>query len=204
MVKEGNYSDFDNKINEFKTDLDEKQKKAINLMQKIVNILADYSGIWYENTAKSIVRGNYETTIGLKKDKLKQLKKDIQDLTEKANAEIKEELMKEDYWPEYYGIEKGRRLEDGLRLILGRLGEVLGKYGYIKDQEVWHEPAKFTKKASKGRPFYPYGLELPDEFLSMYGKYGKVIKEVESLKRNIAQMEREKKEKMALDLWESV
>ncbi len=204
MTEEENNSDFDARINEFKSDLKKRQDKASLLMGKIVNILADYSEVWYENTATSIIRGNYDITLSLNKDTLKRLKNDIQGLIESSKAEIKKELTKEEYWPEYYGLKKGRKLDEGLRLIFGRLAEVLGNYGYIKNPDVWHETAESKEDVSKSPFFYPYGLELPEEFLSLYDEYKKLSGEIQGLKRNIFQLDREKKEEMALKLWETV
>ncbi|MEE8358739.1 MAG: hypothetical protein V3R82_04940 [Candidatus Hydrothermarchaeales archaeon] len=203
MTEEGNKSGLDGRIKEFNILLKEKEEQAQVMMGKIVNILADFSKRWYENTAESIVKGNYEITIGLKKDQLKKLKSEVKELTINASDEIKGELIKEDYWPKYYSIKEGRKLEDGLRIIFGKLGEALGEYGYIKDPQVWHGPSKSAIDVSKPCFFYPYGLELPEEYLSLYEEYEKVINEVRGLRRNIAQMERERKEKMALELWES-
>ncbi len=46
MPEEENNSEFDARITEFKSDLKKRQDKASLLMEKIVNILADYSGVW--------------------------------------------------------------------------------------------------------------------------------------------------------------
>ncbi len=204
MPQEENNSDFDARITEFKSDLKKRQDKASLLMEKIVNILTDYSEVWYENTATSIIKGNYDITLSLNKDTLKRLKNDIQGLIESSKTEIKKELTKEEYWPEYYGLKKSRKLDEGLRLIFGKLAEVLGNYGYIKNPDVWHESAESKEDVSKSPFFYPYGLELPEEFLSLYDEYKKLSGEIQGLKRNIFQLDREKKEEMALKLWETV
>lgn len=209
--------EFDTKI----ASLENEQRTHELQMETLAAIFRDATSLFlvsfYESYAKGEVKRKADVTTTLGKEKLSILKQKLSDLQNNVRAIIDEFLMLDNLWWHksrgekmygYYGNRPPEVLDKAVRLAAGRLAPLLEEFGYLptklSDNGVWREwDRSGNHHPSNARPYYPQSLDWSPDMKRIVAEYDKARTNCEHITRRILQLQKEKRENQAEDLWES-
>ncbi|MED1665734.1 hypothetical protein [Brevibacillus laterosporus] len=217
--------DFDSEI---ELHIAEIEKLKIQMEQTRLNFISEvvvFVKNWYTEAAKTKISNNPDLANDLGIETLKALKEDVTKLIENTSEVVDEFLTEETLWwnkkensiiYKTYGNRYDTQIEKQLRLILGRLAEPLGKYGFIKTKpdsyyyknyidDVWIEfDSTSNSYKHNGRLYYPYGINYSNEMNSLMKQYANYWEEAKKYKEKIEKLKREKAVTSTADLWDTL
>jgi len=184
-----------------------------------------FASQWYEEKAREYATKKPEITLSLGKEKLAQMKVQVNMLVRNTGKIVDESLADPEVWwhktprvnasPSAYeqlGNERvGNKfpevLDKAVRLALGELGNVLEQFGYgvttgalkASYPEFWFES---KDGAGSIRPFFPHLFEWSDEMQDTTAKYDVAYKKAIVLFNEITMLKEEKKRLEAKALWD--
>ncbi len=197
------------------------------LRREFIPAAGKFAAVWWANQATCEVERTHSVTEKLSDEQLKQLKAEVQALIAGAEQHVEEffadatawwhlqpELVVElkpaaaEYSYSAYGNRHPDRIEKPLRLVLGKLGPVLEKYGYLVDSHrgpAWREwDASGNYHPPGARPRYPFSLEWPKELTDLVARYATEMESAGRLIREILNLRGKRKQAAAKKRWDAV
>lgn len=92
-------------------------------------------------------------------------------------------------------------LDEGVRALMGHVGQLLGKYGYVNESE---HPWGGSRDYSDGRYGdyrYASGMAWPKELMDLAKEYQALYTQFISASKNLDGLNRQKAEAEAADIW---
>ena len=196
-------------IDKMKVDIETLQKNAQSISQEFINQSELFVTSWIDETATEVVKENYEVTKENGLEKLKKLKEDISNLQSRSSELVNKFLNVELDWvhknskynhSDHY--DKFKDFKDNLnkafKSILGFLGDILSKYGYINFDKkcLWEKSFKDEPKH-----YYKHNIAIPENLKSLFDNYDKIMSKI-VYEKTMLNIEIDKKNKEeAENLW---
>jgi arginyl-tRNA synthetase len=211
-------SNYEKKEEELKVSLLDSIKPIIENCKKFIKEE-------YKRIVEKEVKSKPDITKDLGIEKLKELKKELNELIEKANEMIDKEFNKSNYWiHQTYSNEKAERelsseysidkiieklLTHNLCVLLGYVGEMINRYGYI-NIDAYHEESLYYRvpyaewKRENGRIIYGYGICFPDYLENSINDYSKQLKIWRDIICKLKELKNQLNKQEATDLWDQI
>lgn len=183
-------------------------------------IAAQIAVDWWTATARREVETD-PVTENLSGEQLGALNADVQQLCSEATKHVEEffsdskpwwhlqnPLLAHSHGLEYFYHVMGNRgsdqLDKPLRGLLGKLGPILERYGYLKrDADLRRTNGSAWREPSSSKPHYPFALDWPKQLTPIVERYQPQLKPAQELVTDIARLRREQKEAAAGQRWDS-
>jgi hypothetical protein len=218
--------DIDILIKEEHDKLNQFKSPSEKIRELLVVNLTIFIREWYEGTAREYVAGKVDITEKLGEERLKQMKEKVLQLIKDAEKIANEELSDCRLWSVFdpsnipgivakhkfseadsngaailEGLIKQGALEEVIRFALGRIIPILQEFGY----PAIHEKLLCTKcDGIVTHLRYPYRLDLPKELEYIIKQYQELRREAMRVHTRIHNLQEEKRNKKARDLWDSI
>ena len=214
--------DYELLIKNNQEELERKKTEMRDIKEQFILFAGAFVGQWFNSVTRNYVKEYADISIELRKEKLEKLKKEVTKLEKEANTYVTECLMPEDIWwhqkedtklsYEFRVNSPPEFLSRALRPALGRLGPILGKYGYvnirtegIREHPVWCEwEFKDDRMAIEGKACYPFGIEWSDSMIESIKKYHELHQQALKIQERLETLKKEMIREQAENLWESV
>jgi hypothetical protein len=197
------------------------------LRLQFVDDTAAFAAKWYEIAAKEYVTKYSEIFLKLTKEKLADMKAQVNALSKNAGKTVTNILSTPDLWwhqaPKLHdsftqyeklgnaqiGYKFPEKIDKPVRVALGQLGVVLERFGFnvttnralkAAYPEFWFTPRWGTGET---RPYYPHTLIWSDEMQDTLQKYNTLFKQAIVMYNQIQKLKDEKEQQQAGDLWDS-
>ena len=196
------------------------------LRLQFIDDVTRFASEWYEEKSKEYATKKPEITLSLGKEKLVQMKIQVNELARNASKIVNESLADPEVWwhktpyvnasPAAYeqlgndqvGNKFPEVVDKPVRRALGELGNVLEQFGYgvttgalkASYPEFWFE---CKDGAGSIRPFFPHLFDWSDEMAETIAKYDAVYKKGIVLFEEITMLKEEKKKQEAAALWDT-
>jgi hypothetical protein len=215
-------SEFDTKIGKMEEDM----KNLREQMEKTCNdfLLATNEFVidWFKKNVEKEVQSHPEITKKLDVEGLRKLKSDLQDLILKAPDLINRYLNVDTYWGHRGIISKdgenrSRRyfsyrelapvegpLDESIRIILGYVGELYAKYGYISDNSPDYINYRWQRKSGSNQRRYSISYDWSKKMSEIMKKYSEQYDRLVSLDENLKEIKQDKEKAEAKRLWDQV
>ncbi len=217
IIMENKIKELENKINIEKEKCNEYISKSEPIKIKCIDLIIYFIKHKIKEKVEYLVKTNVDNTNSLGLQKLSELKKEMNLLID--NVDKLKDLICDDYniWKvseEFIGtitfgegnnlgklynneVDIKNRIAEFIRKELSKIGEVLYKFNYIKEDDFGHE-----WKKSKGAIEYRYGIGLNAELEDDIKAYTEIFTEYFKANETIFKLENELKETKAMFLWE--
>ena len=186
-----------------------------------------FASEWYEEKAREYATKKPEITLSLGKEKLAQMKVQVNELVRNTSKIVDESLTDPEVWwhktprvnasPSAYeqlgndqvGNKFPEVLDKAIRWALGELGNVLEQFGYgVTTGALKASYPEFWFKSKDGlgsgvHPFFPHLFEWSSEMQDTIAKYDVVYKKAIVLFNEITMLKEEKKRIEAKALWDN-
>jgi hypothetical protein len=211
-------NEYDTKIAALNNEQTSLERRMEALSGKFCEATVGFLTPWYEAQARNEVKRNAEVTGKLGRDQLAVLKQKVRDLQENVSSVVADLLGKDSLWwhkshgeqrYSYYGNRPPDAIDKAVRLSAGRLAPILEEFGYLTtdstDHSVWREWDRTgNRHPHNARHYYPYGMEWSPQMRDIMAEYDKAHSRCLRIVEEIAHLEKQKREKQAEDLWDSV
>ena len=205
----------------------EKHKTEMQAVrQQFIKATGVFFMVWYNSTARNYVIRDSQNTLSLGKDRLKQLKVKLKDLTNNAEKLSNDFLSANSLWwhlsPKdednnvsvysQYGSKVPEIIDQPIRKGLGILGILLEEFGYnvatktgSYDDEVsvWNNK-NISPYPTNPVPYYPDSLDWSSDMKDLMKKYNEIYKQAQDAYSNMRRLQQSKVDKQAADLWDSL
>jgi hypothetical protein len=196
---------------DIKQKIDELEKAKVIFIEGAISFCINWVSVYAEREA---VQNNLSVTekLGVR---LWAFRNEVMAFSQKIVPElVKKEFSQEKYWPNYEmpdeilieprqyhseyhpKVNQGPKIMDhGLRLVVGNLGPILKKYGYLEVEEnkkdMWEED---------GVPCYPVVLSWSKELVALIEDYAQKVEQLQRLNFELAKtIKEEKQNKVKID-----
>ncbi len=166
--------------------------------------LREFAAQWIRETARRIAISQPEVTIGLGRERIAALKREVEAAIKGLDREIAREFTPERY-ADAQGASSGqvpplleRRFEGGIRRVLALLYPIMKAAGYAPDDR-WIE----AEPADPARSRYRAPLELSPDIRELIGRIVEAIAEERVVDAKLAYCDRQRQKEAAARLWES-
>ncbi|MED3550160.1 hypothetical protein [Cytobacillus praedii] len=194
--------------------ISEKENLKIKMEEYRVTFkhqISEFSKQWFMNTAKLEIEGSPELVKSVGIDRLRELKREIENLADNSPELVdkyldNEELwwnLKEDLTSRYSSDNRiPRKIEDEIRIMFGHLGKLLSKDGFV-DVSINRESFATTWHLN-GKIRYPFGINFPSSIEATYREYSKL--KIAAIEKNdeIKNLQNEKDKADVGNLWDSL
>jgi hypothetical protein len=213
-------SNFDQRIAAKEGELNSAVAQLEAIRKQFLPIVAQVAVEWWTATARREVETD-PTTEKLSDEQISSLKADVQLLCSDAALHVEEFFSGSKTWwhlqnplvahthgLEYFYHVMGNRgpdqLDKPLRGVLGKLGPLLEKYGYLqRDASLRRTYGNAWRDPSSSKPHYPFSLDWPKPLTPLVDRYQTQLKAAQELVTDIASIRREQKEAAAGKRWDS-
>ena len=187
---------------------------AIDQMKKLRNDfiigIKPFARKWIQTIVRQYIERNPEKALTLGKERLTLLKANTNKLREDIESICNDVFSSEEFWPETRELITQNQL--GIKIILGKLGTILEKFGFVKtkaqtegDLESWNQyDSAGNRREFDGTTVYPHSIDIPDELKNLLEDYRKLIQKKNTLASEIKNLEFEKLQTQATTLWDSI
>lgn len=208
-------------FNEIKNQLSEEIKqKQLNLdgeKEKFIVVASSFCANWIANYAKKEAIDNKPEITEALDIRLKDFKNEVGTLSKQAPEFIKKELEKKEYWKHYEILENSppnqyyyseyhvsgnkepKILSKGIRLVIGRLGPILERYGYLNP-----EKNRLDRWEEFGVNYYPFYLEWSPEMKIISENYATKLEDLHKLNYKLKEIIKEERQFKAKQNWDSI
>lgn len=220
---------FDSAISNKKAKLEELKSSMEEIRLNFIEQSANLISQLYEKIAKENATKASENTLKLGKEKLSVMKREIDSLSNRAKEITDKALASKSLWwhlepvktvdyMSYLVTETDTRtyypepIDKALRIVLGELGKILEKYGYDITTTDYYSGYRWGKAKwciapeageSTAIPYFPDKFDWSDEMKKSMNDYKAYFDKALSLRHEILQLEIQKQNKQAHDLWDS-
>lgn len=208
---------YDQAIESARSRFEQTLDKAEALVLEYKRVVAMFLDDWANNLIDSAIRDKAQIAKDLGKEKLGKMKSEFRELLEEYPDLTAAELEEEVFWPHraeipeditsnrligYDLAEKhGESLDDAIRLLIGRVGALLIKFGFASSASSTVRGGEW-KLGRGGAPMYPYGISHNDQLDNVRKEYQQIVEEYAETAREVRRAEHEKDAVEAKDLWD--
>lgn len=211
--------DYELLIKNNQEELDRKKTEMSEIKDQFIIFSGAFVGQWFNSVTRNYVKEYADISIDLGKEKLENLKEEVMKLESEANTYANECLMHETLWwhqkeneslsYEFRANSPPEFLSRALRPALGRLGPILGKYGYVnirtegmREHPVWCEwDFQDERMTIEGRACYPFGIVWSDSMIESIKKYSELHQQALKILERIEILKKEMVREQAESLW---
>ncbi len=182
------------------------------IQQEFIDEVADFMKTFYLDVTKRKVKNEAELTQKLGIEKISRLKSEVSRLQSQARQAVAEFIPDGMFWhhgqPEKPDPAFRENLEKGLRLVAGKLGPILEKYGYIttdpEEPGYWREWDEYgINRPDNARPFYPMHLDWTERMNELIHEYEDLIREGIQYSWEVKKLKQGKMQSEVEDLWKN-
>ena len=202
-------SEFDTEIGKLEGEMKNLREQMEKTSNEFLIATNEFIVEWFKKELEKEVRSNPEITKKLGVEVLRKLNSDLQNLISEVPDLVNQYLNKDDCWghrgpiPTGWGKRWGHNpLEKNVRIILGHVGEIYIKYGYMQNSSLncsWQrQPVSNLLIYSGDHDFW---TKKRSEIIKQYREqYDKLI----TFEADLKKVKREKAEAEAKNLWDQV
>jgi hypothetical protein len=215
--------DIDIQIEKKETELSPFLQRMEELKADFIEETVSFASEWYKKTTKQYVTKYPEVILGMKEEKIDNMKAQVNELVRETEKIVRDELEKPALWwhlkPRLHdSIVQDLQVDDkypeildrAVRHVLGRLGLILETYKFNVTasgnsgsfQEFWFDHP--LGDDSTTNPYYPHLLEWSEKMQETIGDYNTQYVTVMALFAEIFNLKEEKKRRQAMSRWDSI
>jgi len=212
---------FDELIEQKRTQLDGIKQQMETVRQKFIQDTATVLAEWFPQKAKYILQNDADRSLKLEDIQVEQIKIRVKKLVEEAPSIADKFLSNPKIWWHlsedsdlYYGYSGNRapdHIDKAVRLCLGMLAPILEEYGYLENQHgrgdlySWREwDRSGNRKIPNSRPYFPEGFDWSQEMKNTMNLYSEKMSEAIKVVDEITSLEAEKKRTQVSDRWDAI
>ncbi len=198
-------------------------KRMEELKLEFLGETVSFASEWYKKTTKEYVSKYPEVTLGMKEEKITQMKAQVNKLILDAEKIVSKELEKPGLWwhqkprlhdssAQYLQVadKYPEILDRAVRLVLGRLGLILEEYKFnvtasgktVSYGEFWFDHPSGNESTSN--PYYPHLLKWSEKMQETIRNYNEQYTTAIVLFEEIQKLKEQKKRQQAMNRWESI
>jgi len=207
-------AELDNQIKDQRNQIAAEGPRYAEQQRKFLDETVAHLNEWYWAYTEHVVTESESHTNGLGADKVAQLKADVRALQSRTADNVNTTLTPARLWwtgmlddpdfPTPVAVHPVR-LTEAIGYVAGRLGPILEKYGYIPaDPQApgsWFHPEHPAAWRDSHR-FYNDEFQWSEEMDQAIKEYCDVVVENDGLLRSIEELEKQRDESKAVELWE--
>jgi hypothetical protein len=199
------------------------QESMEELKNEFIKKTISFASEWFKKTTKEYVTQYSEVTLGMKEEKIVQMKTKVNELMQNTEKIVWNELGKPALWwhqrprlndsiEQYLQVadKYPEILDRAIRYALGRLGLILEEYRYnvttnsnkTSYPEFWFDQSRGNNSSSI--PFYPHLLQWSQDMQDFIRKYNNQYINAMALFKEIQRLKEEKEQRQALSRWDSI
>jgi len=217
-------NNYDDQIKSKNEELNIIIDKMDNIKQEYIKETEKWLKQWYQEKVNILVKRKSEITLDLEKDQLKEMKSSVNELINKTPQIIYKYLEEDNLWwhtadedqkssNEWmaYSSKEFKSIDNELHKAAGELAYILEKYGYLNtkpesnfDSDYWRKRDSYGYDMLEKTPYYPTRLEKSEQMKKLTEKYYIELQNAEKKMRDIRSIEKEKDQKSASELWDSI
>lgn len=215
--------DIDAEIQKKEAELSPIRQCMEELKIQFIKQTVAFASEWYKNTAKQYVTKYPEVTLGMREEKLAQMKTQVNQLVRDAEKTVRAELENSALWWHQkpranesvalylqVGDKHPEILDRAVRHVLGRLGLILEEYKFNVTasgntgsyQEFWFDHPHGADLTSN--PYYPHLLRWSEKMQDTVRDYNTQYAKAIALYTEIQKLKEEKKKQQASTRWDSI
>lgn len=179
--------------------------------QDFMAATTEFMKSWYAELTKQKVTGATKLTKQLGIEKLSKLKAEVSKLQENTPQIVNDLINDVRIWWHMRNEEKvdlhfKDNVSKSLRLIAGKLGPILERYGYIttdpQEPGFWREWDEYgLNRPPNARPYYPHHLNWSDHMKSIIDEYDDLMRDALQYSSELKKLKAEKTQYEVEDLW---
>jgi hypothetical protein len=198
-------------------------KRMEELKHEFIEETVSFASEWYKKTTKEYISKYPEVTLGMKEEKITQMKAQVNKLILDAEKIVSKELEKPGLWwhqkpllhdsnAQYLQIadKYPEILDHAVRQVLGRLGLILEEYKFnvtvsgktVSYGEFWFDHP--SGDASTSNPYYPHLLKWSEKMQETIRNYNEQYITALVIFEEIQKLKEEKKRQQAMNRWDSI
>jgi hypothetical protein len=215
--------DIDVLIARKETELSPFSQRMEQLKREFIEETVSFASEWYKKTTKEYVTKYPEVTLGMKEEKITQMKAQVNKLALDAEKTVSKELEKPGLWwhqkPRLHDSSAlylqiadkyPEILDHAVRQVLGRLGSILEEYKFnvtatgktISYGEFWFDHPSGNESTSN--PYYPHLLKWSEKMQETIRNYNEQYTTALVIFEEIQKITEQKKRQQAMNRWDSI
>lgn len=207
-------NNYDEKISQLEVKIRELKDDMEKITKEFLQSTNKYAREWYRTSIENAVIKSPEITKKLGEAKLKELKEELQSLTDNVDQYTLAYVNTDSLWahrPNYkskgnetfglykvFGNRDPQELSNAIKFLIGKAGQILSKYNYLKGD------SPYEKDYSTGNYKYKYGYSWSDEMREVIERYANLFDNYTKLSEELDKVKTEKSENEAKDLWNKI
>ncbi len=211
-------SGFDTKIRELEKQEATLRDQMEETCQEFLQVTSEFAIEWFQSRVQQEVTSRPKLAKQLGVERLRQIKSELKALVSEAPNIVNKHINPEKYWahrgalPDTNGDYtvafrykiQGRRgpdeLEGAVSQLLGYAGAILVKHRIANTErrDDWHV------NGGGGLPGYTHGYEWSDNMMNVMRRYSELYDEWLKLHQELKEVQRQRGEAEAKDLWDQV
>jgi hypothetical protein len=206
---------LEDEISAIKAELETMTNQGEQIRKDFVSETIQFVNNWYWFKTENIVREKSQITKQIGIQNLSQMKKDIKQLQGQSSKIVNNLLQDQNLWwhlmpdklPDLYsGRQFTNPFDKAVRLAAGQLASVLEKYKYLSsldgEPEIWREyDSSGIHLVPNARLMYPYRMEWSEKMRRLVKQYEDLRNKAYPVVESMLQLNLEKSDKEAFDLW---
>ncbi len=215
--------DIDALIEREETELSPLRQRMDELKGEFIKETISFASEWYKKTTKEYLAKHPEVTLGMKEEKIANMKAQVNELIQSTEKNVRAELEKPGLWwhlrPRLHdSIRQYLQVDDkypeildrAVRHVLGRLGLILEFYKFNVSasgnsgsyEEFWFDRPQGEGSTSK--PYYPHLLAWSVKMQETIQDYNTKYLAAIAIFGEIQKLAQEKKRQQAMNRWDSI
>lgn len=211
--------EYEEKIADLDAKAEDQEERLESIRQRLVSAIAEFAEDWFAQQAREEVERHSSTALELGDEKMKAMKRDVEDLVGRAEELAEDYFGDPSLWDHledrpdvknrgfahryhFYREDRGPDvINSELKSMLGKLGKVLESHGLIS---VTHgrSGARGWKKEYNSGISYSIDVSWSERMLEEMENYSNLHDEYMATLRTLDQTRKEKREDEATDMWD--
>ena len=215
--------DIDVLIERKETELSPLRQRMEELKGEFIKETISFASEWYKKTTKEYLAKHPEVTLGMKEEKIANMKAQVNELIQSTEKNVRSELEKSALWwhqrprlhdsiSQYLQVADNypEILDRAVRHVLGRLGLILEAYKFNVSAsgnagsygEFWFDHPHGDDSTSN--PYYPHLLKWSGKMQDIVRSYNTQYQAAMAIFDEIQKLKEEKKRQQAMNRWDSI
>jgi hypothetical protein len=172
---------------------------------------------WFITMTRKIITTNPEKVKSIGVERLREIKKEVQELSKQSKELVEEYLNSEYVWKgesfdyRHCNNRLPEKIDKAFKNMLGNLASILKVDGFVKVKVKVKEPNMYYPDSirdywsdSYGKLKYPNWIDYTEDLLKMIKDYGDCLEKLEKSNHSLEKLKREKEELSIEDIWDSL